>query len=160
MAPIDMPRPTAIKPLSKLRPARTPTIEKPSMVSSKSSGTPKASTNGRAIRIKNVSRTAPNRPPNNDETNAAASARAACPFLDSGNPSRTVAWEADEPGIPSNTEAKVSDVGMTATRPTIRDNPETGSMPYIKGNTNDSPAIPPRPGNTPTLKPSSTPPIR
>ena len=53
---------------------------------------------------KNVSTTAPNKPPNNDEVNAAASALAAWPFLDNGKPSSTVAWDAEEPGLIGSTE--------------------------------------------------------
>jgi hypothetical protein len=62
--------------------------------------------------------------------------------------------------MPNRTEAKVSEVGTTAIRPTISARPETGSMPNMKGRTSDRPAIPPRPGNTPTDRPSSTPIIR
>ena len=45
--------------------------------------------------------------------NAAAKARAASPFLESGKPSTTVACELDVPGIPMRTDGNVSDVAVT-----------------------------------------------
>ena len=54
-----------------------------------------------------VRNAAPTIPPNNDDENAADNARAACPFFAKGNPSSTVAWEEDDPGMPINTDAKV-----------------------------------------------------
>ena len=74
-----------------------------------------------------------------------------------GNPSSTVAWEADEPGIPIRTDAKVSDVGTTATMPIISARPRTGSMPNMKGSSSERPAIPPSPGKTPMARPITTP---
>ena len=68
-----------------------PTIDKPSMVSIKSSGSRNERTIGLAIIIKNVKTIAPNMPPNNDDTKAADNALAACPFLDKGKPSNIVA---------------------------------------------------------------------
>ena len=103
---------------------------------------------------------APTSPPKSDEAKAADKARAAIPFLAMGNPSSTVACEADEPGIPISTEAKVSDVGTTATIPTISARPKIGSIPNMKGNKSDSPAMPPRPGNTPMHRPITTPSTR
>ena len=129
MAPTAMPSPAATMPFSRLRPASTPTMEKPRMVSISSSGSPKAKMSGRAIRMKKVSTIAPKSPPKSDEMKAAESARAAWPFLERGKPSSTVAWLAEEPGMPISTEAKVSEVGITATRPTMSARPETGSMP-------------------------------
>ena len=107
--------------------------------------------------MKNVRITAPKRPPNNEETNAADKARAACPFLASGNPSKTVAWDELEPGMPIRTDAKVSEVGITATSPTIIARPDTGSIPYKNGKTKLRPAMPPSPGKTPTDRPNKTP---
>ena len=129
IAPTASPSPAASRPFSRLRPASTPTIDSPSTVSMSSSGNPKASTTGRAATMKKVRSAAPSSPPNSDEAKAAARARAACPARASGNPSSTVAWEADEPGIPISTEAKVSEVGITATSPTIMARPDTGSIP-------------------------------
>ncbi len=129
MVPTIRPRPAAAIPLIGRRPARIATMDRPRIVIISISGRPKASTRGRAIRMKNVRIAAPNRPPKSDEAKAADSARAASPFFASGNPSSTVAWLADEPGIPMRTEAKVSDVGITAIRPTMSARPETGSIP-------------------------------
>ena len=84
---------------------------------------------GRAISTKNVRITAPMIPPNSEEMNAADKARAAWPCLARGKPSSTVAWLALEPGIPMRTEAKVSDVGITATRPINMPRAEIGSIP-------------------------------
>ena len=86
-----IPKATAISPFNGLRPESTDTIEKPRIVSSKSSGTPNDKTNGRATRIKTLRTTAPNNPPNSEDMNAADKARAACPWLDKGKPSKTVA---------------------------------------------------------------------
>ena len=129
IVPTSNPMQAAATPLSGMRPARIATMLKPSVVIISISGKPKASTIGRAIRMKKVSMLAPSSPPKSDDANAAESARAASPFLASGKPSSTVACEADDPGIPIRTEAKVSDVGITATNPTIRDRPETASIP-------------------------------
>ena len=65
--------------------------------------------------------------------NAADSARAAWPSLAIGKPSSTVAWDADDPGMPIKTDANVSDVGTTATMPIIKAKPNTGSMPNMNG---------------------------
>ena len=62
---------------------------------------------------------APNRPPNIDEEKEAPSARAPSPFFAIGNPSTTVAWDADVPGIPMSTEGKVSEVASGAISPII-----------------------------------------
>ncbi len=94
-----------------------------------SSAEPKARISGRAISTKPVRTSAPNTPPNSDEMKAADSARAAWPCLASGNPSSTVAWLADDPGMPISTDEKVSDVGITATRPMSMASAETSSMP-------------------------------
>ena len=107
-----------------------------------------------------VRNAAPTIPPNNDDEKAADNARAACPFFAKGNPSSTVAWEEDDPGIPINTDAKVSEVGTTATKPIIKANPYTGSRPNMKGSINDNPAIPPKPGNIPMDIPITTPKAR
>ena len=96
-------------------------------------------------------------PPMSDAVNAAASARAACPCCDRGKPSSTVAWLALEPGIPMSTEVKVSDVGITATRPTSVASAETVSIPYRNGIMMASPAMPPSPGKAPIASPSITP---
>ena len=87
------------------------------------SGNPNAKTMGRATRIKAVRKNAPTSPPNREEAKAADSARAASPFFAMGNPSKTVACDADDPGIPIKTEANVSDVGTTATIPIIKAKP-------------------------------------
>ena len=160
IVPTIRPRHAAATPLSGRRPARMATIERPRMVIISISGRPKARTIGRAMRMKNVRMHAPNSPPNSDEMNAAERARAASPFFAIGKPSRTVAWEAEEPGMPMSTEAKVSEVGITAIRPTMSARPLTGSIPKTKGRTRLRPAMPPRPGNTPTERPSKTPIIR
>ena len=123
----------------------------------KSSAEPNVRISGRAICTKNVRIRAPTRPPQSDAPNAAASARAASPCCDSGKPSSTVAWLALDPGIPMSTDVKVSDVGMTATRPISIASADTVSMPYRNGMSSDRPAIPPRPGKTPTVRPSTTP---
>ena len=52
---------------------------------------------------------------------------AASPRFAIGKPSSTVACDADDPGIPINTDAKVSDVGTTANMPIISASPRTGS---------------------------------
>jgi len=160
MVPTIMPRPAAASPLSATRPASIATIDNPSIVIINISGKPKLSTTGRAIRIKKVRKAAPINPPNNDDAKAADNARAASPFLASGKPSSTVACDAEEPGIPISTEAKVSEVGTTATMPTISARPRIGSMPNMNGINKESPAIPPRPGKTPTASPMITPSTR
>jgi hypothetical protein len=104
-----------------------------------------------------VKNSAPTNPPNREEAKAADNARAACPCFDIGKPSNTVAWLDDDPGIPINTDAKVSEVGTTAIRPIINANPMIGSRPKIKGNIKERPAIPPRPGKIPTDRPRTTP---
>ena len=91
IVPTKSPKQAAANPLSGMRPARMATIERPRMVIANISGVPKASTSGRAIRMKKVRTLAPRRPPNNDEANAADKARAASPFRANGKPSRTVA---------------------------------------------------------------------
>ena len=82
-----------------------------------------------AIRTKNVRIAAPSNPSSSEAEKAAPGARAASPFLASGKPSSTVAWEADDPRIPINTDVNVSEVGMTATRPTSMPSAATASMP-------------------------------
>ena len=94
-----------------------------------SSAEPKSRMSGRAISTKPVRITAPTMPPKRDEMNAADSARAACPCLARGKPSSTVAWLALEPGMPIRTEEKVSEVGITATRPMSMPSAEIESMP-------------------------------
>src|SRR6056297_3087002 len=157
MVPSISPMPAATTPFNGIRPARMATMLRPSNVTASIAGISKARIKGRAIRMKNVRTTAPSSPPNSDEAKAADSARAASPFLASGNPSSTVAWLAVDPGMPSKTLAKVSDVGTSAMSPTIRARPETGSIPNMNGKTSDRPAMPPRPGKTPTDSPRRTP---
>ena len=135
IVPTMRPRPAATTPLSGMRPARIATIERPRIVTISISGRPKARIRGRAIRMKKVRTMAPSSPPNSEETKAADSALAASPFLASGKPSSTVAWLAVDPGMPSSTEANVSEVGTTAIKPTIKARPATGSMPKMKGRT-------------------------
>ena len=157
MVPINMPRPAATRPLMATRPAKIPTIERPKIVIINSSGVRNSKTIGRATKIKTVKKLAPTNPPKSDEAKAADSARAALPFWAIGKPSKTVACDAEEPGMPIKTEAKVSEVGTTATIPIINARPKTGSMPNMKGNKSDRPAMPPRPGKTPMHSPMSTP---
>ena len=159
-SPMDatsIPTPAAINPFSATRPARMPTIDNPNADTMSNSGDLNSRTTGRATRIKKVRKNAPINPPNSDDAKAAERARAAIPFFAMGKPSRTVACEADDPGIPISTDANVSEVGTTATMPIIRARPYTGSSPNIKGNTSDRPAIPPSPGNTPIARPMVTP---
>ena len=158
--PISKPRPAATTPLIAMRPARIPTIDRPKIETISSSGDLNRSTTGRATRIKMVKKAAPTKPPKREDANAAESARAACPRLAIGNPSRTVACEAEEPGIPISIEANVSDVGTTAIIPIISARPRVGSIPNMKGSNSDKPAMPPRPGNTPMAKPMQTPKTR
>src|SRR5919106_2834600 len=160
IVPAISPSPAATMPLSGTRPARIATIDRPRTVIISISGKPKARISGRAMKMKKVRMSAPKRPPNSEDAKAADSARAAWPCLESGKPSSTVAWLAEEPGMPSSTEENVSEVGITATRPTISARPPTGSIPYMNGRTSASPAIPPSPGSTPIDSPSSTPPTR
>ena len=91
IVPINSPRQAAATPFSGIRPARIATIARPSNVTANISGRAKARTNGRAIRMKKVRTQAPNNPPNNEDTKAAARARAASPLRARGKPSRTVA---------------------------------------------------------------------
>ena len=144
-------------PLIATRPARMPTIDRPKIEIISSSGDLNRSTTGRATRIKTVRKAAPTKPPNSDDANAADKALAAWPRLAMGNPSSTVACEAEEPGMPIKTEANVSEVGTTATMPIIKASPRIGSIPNMNGNSSDRPAMPPRPGNTPIAKPIITP---
>ena len=129
IVPTKIPKAADASPLTGTRPAKIATIDKPRIVTINISGRPKANTTGRAIKTNAVKTKAPNKPPNKDAVNAADSARAACPFFAKGKPSSTVAWEADDPGIPINTLENVSDVGITATKPTIKAKPEMGSIP-------------------------------
>ena len=71
-----------------------------------------------------------------------------------------MACDADEPGMPINTEVKVSEVGMTATKPMSSASAEVTSMPYKNGSMMEKPTMPPKPGNTPMLMPSNTPPTK
>ena len=160
MVPTSTPRPAAMIPFSAMRPARIPTIDRPKIDTISNSGDLKSSTTGLATKINIVRNAAPTNPPNSEDANAADNALAASPFFASGNPSSTVAWEADEPGIPIKTEAKVSDVGTTATIPIIRARPRIGSIPNMNGSSSDNPAIPPSPGSTPTHNPITTPAAR
>ncbi len=75
--PKHKPKPHALKPFTRLLPANTPTMLKPSKVSINNSAEPNAKITGRAISTNSVKIMAPKRPPNNDEANAAESARAA-----------------------------------------------------------------------------------
>ena len=127
--PSTRPSPQAPSPLASERPARTPTIESPKIESMKSSADVKTRINGRAISTKPVSTSAPTSPPKSEEAKAAESASAARPSRDIGKPSSTVAWLAEEPGIPIKTDAKVSEVGITATRPISIASAEVASMP-------------------------------
>ena len=160
IVPIIMPSPAATMPFSATRPARMPTMDRPKIVIIRSSGVRNSRTTGRATRMKTVRKAAPTSPPKREEAKAAESARAASPRLAMGKPSSTVACDADEPGMPISTEAKVSEVGTTATMPTISARPRTGSIPNMNGSSSDSPAIPPRPGNTPMQSPMTTPSTR
>ena len=160
MEATSIPTPAAMIPFSATRPARMPTIERPKAETINNSGDLNSKTTGRAIRMKKVRKLAPTIPPNSEEANAADRARAAIPFFAMGNPSRTVACDADEPGIPIRTEANVSEVGTTATIPTINARPRIGSSPNMKGSTSDRPAMPPRPGKIPIARPNITPRIR
>ena len=160
MDPTINPSPQAARPFNRLAPDSTPTMESPSKASMNSSAEPNVSMSGRAICTNNVSITAPTMPPISDAVNAADSARAACPCCERGNPSSTVAWLALEPGIPMSTEVNVSDVGITATRPTNMASADTVSIPYRKGIMMASPAMPPSPGKAPIARPSITPSAR
>ena len=160
MVATNMPSPAAIMPLMAIRPAKIPTMDRPKAETINNSGDWNISTIGRAIRIKKVRKKAPTIPPNSEDANAADKARAAMPFLAMGKPSSTVACEAEEPGIPIKTDANVSDVGTTATIPTIKARPRIGSRPNIKGKTSERPAMPPRPGNMPIASPMTTPSMR
>ncbi len=84
---------------------------------------------GFAITTINVRTAAPNKPPNNEAENAALKALAPWPCLASEKPSRTVACEALDPGIPIKTEVKVSEVGITAIKPINIASAETVSIP-------------------------------
>jgi len=134
-----------------------PTIDRPKIDTIKSSGLLNMRTMGRATRINTVKNAAPISPPKSDEAKAAERARAALPFLAMGNPSKTVACDAEDPGIPISTDAKVSEVGMTAIIPIINANPNTGSIPNINGSKSERPAMPPSPGKTPIARPIATP---
>ena len=71
------PRPAAAIPFSGTRPAKMATIDNPRIVIINISGRAKASTIGRAMRMKNVRNTAPTRPPKSDDAKAADKALAA-----------------------------------------------------------------------------------
>ncbi len=155
--PMIRPRPQAARPFTRLRPDRTPTIDRPKITSMNNSAELNERINGRETNTKPVRMTAPIRPPISEEKKAAESPLAACPCFARGKPSSTVAWLADEPGIPIKTEAKVSDVGITATSPINIARAVVDSIPYKNGINNDKPAIPPRPGRMPTIRPVITP---
>ena len=100
---------------------------------------------------------APTIPPISEAENAADKALDASPFCAKGNPSKTVAWLALEPGIPIKMDVKVSEVGMTATSPTKVASADTVSIPYRNGTIIERPAIPPKPGKAPMASPNITP---
>ena len=129
MDPISRPMAQAASPLGRLRPASTATIDRPKSASMNSSAEPNSRISGRAISTKPVRITAPKIPPKSEEMKAADSARAAWPCFASGKPSSTVACDALDPGMPMRTEEKVSEVGMTATRPISMPRAEISSMP-------------------------------
>ncbi|MNC87122.1 hypothetical protein D3C83_28230 [compost metagenome] len=68
-----------------------------------------------------------------------------------------VACEDELPGIPMRTAGNVSEVLLTARRPTIIASTGPGSLPKMKGRSSASIAVPPRPGRMPTAMPSITP---
>ena len=160
MVPTSIPIPAATIPLSAILPASIATIDSPNTDTISNSGDLNSSTMGLAMSINAVRQIAPTIPPTSEDTNAAESALAAFPFFAIGNPSSTVACDADDPGIPMSTDANVSDVGTTATIPIMSANPSMGSIPNMNGNSIESPAIPPSPGNTPIANPMTTPPTR
>ena len=82
------------------------------------------------------------------------------PCLDKGNPSITVAWEPDVPGIPIKTAGKVSDVVVGASTPIIIARAWEGSKLNTNGNTSARPEVPPKPGRIPTVRPNKVPPNR
>ena len=75
--PIIKPKQAAINPLDILAPVNVPTIVIPKTASINISPVPNANIIGFAIWIIIVNKTAPNKPPNNEEKNAADKARAA-----------------------------------------------------------------------------------
>ena len=68
-----------------------------------------------------------------------------------------VACEAAVPGTPSNTDASVSLVVVTAYIPSRNAKAGAGSMPKVKGSRIAMPTRPDRPGTAPKNRPSSTP---
>jgi len=147
----------AARPFQMFEPVRMPTMDRASTTSMNCSPKPIFRIIGLAKNTANDRMKAPKMPPNMDEMNAADRARVPSPRFDIGNPSKTVAWEPDVPGIPMRTEGKVSDVVVTAVRPIIMASAVFGSMPKTNGNSSARPAVPPRPGNTPTTRPITTP---
>ncbi len=127
--PKARPRQAEATPLPRLPPDSAATVDRPNSVSMNNSAEPNSRMMGRAATTAPVSTMAPNSPPSIEAKKAAESARAAWPSLASGKPSSTVAWEADEPGMPISTEEKVSEVGITATRPISMASAEVWSMP-------------------------------
>ena len=93
------------------------------------SAAPKERISGRATSAQTVNTIAPTIPPRKEAENAAVNARAAWPFLAMGNPSRMVACEALEPGMPMRMEAKVSEVASTGRMPMSIASAEVASMP-------------------------------
>ena len=155
--PSIRPRPQAASPFQGLAPVSIPTMVRASTTNIICSPNPTARIIGIAKKIATERTRAPNTPPNIEEMNAADRALAPSPLLASGNPSKTVAWEPDVPGMPIKTEGKVSEVVVTDWRPIIIASARLGSMPNTNGNNSANPAVPPRPGRMPTIRPITTP---
>ena len=117
--PSTNPNKQAVIPLMKFSPVSAPTIKSARITNRNCSPNPNVIIIGMAQQIETDRITAPNRPPKSEDVNAALRARAAIPFLDKGNPSITVAWEPDVPGMPIKTAGKVSDVVVGANTPII-----------------------------------------
>ena len=77
IVPIKSPKPAATTPLTAIRPAKIPTIERPKIDTISNSGDLNNNTTGRATSIKTVKNAAPIRPPNSEDAKAADRARAA-----------------------------------------------------------------------------------
>src|SRR5687768_8011995 len=105
-----------------------------------------------------VTTTTPASAPKAADMNAVASASAARPCFASGYPSNVVATDEGSPGMlnridvvepPNSAPQYIDDSTMM---------PAIGSMPKVSGSSSATPFGAPRPGNTPTRMPSSTPP--
>ena len=138
-----------------MRPARIATIDRPSNVIASIAGMSKARISGRATRMKEGQHQRAQKPPRTATRQKAADKRAArlAFFFASGKTVQHGGLARRRAGIPRRRSRNVSDVGTTAISPPSAQGPTPGPCRMMKASTRLRPAMPPRPGNTPTDRP-------